>query len=260
MSNLFWLIEAQMNRLRPFFPRSHGRPRVDDRRVLSGIISINRNGLRWFDAPREYGPAQTLYNRWKRWSRIRVFARIMEGLASEAAERKTIMIDATYLKAHRTASSLRVKKGGRGRSIGRTKGGLNTKLHAITDAKGRPLKFFMIAGAVSDYTGAAALLDHMPKAEWLLADRGYDADWYREALKDKGIRVCIPVRKKPQDEDPLRPLSLQTTQPHRDHVWKTHGLAPRRNPIGPLPNRLPLRRRPRSHRSVLVVNVNVSGA
>jgi transposase len=112
MSNLFWLTEVQMDRLRPFFPKSHGRPRVDDRRVLSGIIFINRNGLRWCDAPRDYGPPKTLYNRWKRWSGMGVFARIMEGLASEAAEPKTVMIDATYLKAHRTASSLRVKKGG----------------------------------------------------------------------------------------------------------------------------------------------------
>ena len=71
---------------------------------------------------------------------------------------------------------------------------MNTKRHAIADANGRPLKFFMSAGEVSDYTGAAALLGHMPSAEWLLADRGYDADWYREALKDKGIRVCIPGR------------------------------------------------------------------
>jgi len=115
MSNLFWLTEAQMARLRPYFPKSHGRPRVDDRRVLSGIIFVNRNGLRWCDAPREYGPPKTLYNRWVRWSRMGVFARIMEGLAAESAggpERKTIMIDATYLKAHRTASSLRAKKGG----------------------------------------------------------------------------------------------------------------------------------------------------
>ena len=112
MSNLFWLTEAQMARLEPFFPKSHGRPRVDDRRVLSGIIFINRNGLRWCDAPREYGPPKTLYNRWRRWSRMGVFTRIMTGLAAEAADEKTIMIDATYLKAHRTASSLRVKKGG----------------------------------------------------------------------------------------------------------------------------------------------------
>ena len=111
MSDLFWLTDEQMARLQPFFPNSHGRPRVDDRRVLSGIIFINRNGLRWRDAPREYGPAKTLYNRWKRWSDKGVFVAMMDGLSAKGAERKTIMIDATYLKAHRTASSLRVKKG-----------------------------------------------------------------------------------------------------------------------------------------------------
>ncbi|TKW63209.1 MAG: IS5 family transposase [Paracoccus denitrificans] len=195
MSNLFWLTGAQMERLKPYFPKSHGKPRVDDRRVLSGIIFINRNGLRWFDAPTDYGPAKTLYNRWKRWSENGTFARIMVGLAAESDEHKTIMIDATYLKAHRTASSLRVKKGGGGRQIGRTKGGINTKLHAVADAKGRLIQFFMSAGHVSDYTGAAALLSSLPKAGWMLADRGYDADWFRESLKNKGIKVCIPGRK-----------------------------------------------------------------
>ena len=111
MSNLFWLTDEQMERWKPFFPKSHGKPRVDDRRVLSGIIFINRNGLRWCDAPREYGPPKTLYNRWKQWGDLGVFARIMEGLASEGTEHRTVMIDATYLKAHRTASSLRAKKG-----------------------------------------------------------------------------------------------------------------------------------------------------
>ena len=127
-----------------------------------------------------------------------VFARMMEGLAAEADAPKTVMIDATYLKAHRTASSLRAKKGGqrrRGRLIGRTKGGMNTKLHAVTDADGRPIRFFLTAGQVSDYTGALALLDALPKADWLLADRGYDADWFREALQDKGIKPCIPGRR-----------------------------------------------------------------
>jgi transposase len=64
---------------------------------------------------------------------------------------------------------------------------MNTKLHAVTDAEGRPLSFFMTAGQVSDYTGAAALLDDLPKAQWMLGDRGYDADWYRDALQAKGI-------------------------------------------------------------------------
>ena len=112
MSNLYWLTEVQMARLRPYSPKSRGRPRVDDRRILSGIIFINRNGLRWCDAPAAYGPPKTLYNRWKRWSDMGVFARIMTGLAAEAPDNKTISIDATYLKAHRTASSLGLKKGG----------------------------------------------------------------------------------------------------------------------------------------------------
>ena len=72
---------------------------------------------------------------------------------------------------------------------------MNTKLHAVTDAKGRPIQFFMSAGQVSDYTGAAAMLSSLPKAEWLLADRGYDADWIRKALQDSGIKACIPGRK-----------------------------------------------------------------
>ena len=72
---------------------------------------------------------------------------------------------------------------------------MNTKLHAVTDANGRPLSFFMTAGQISDYTGAAALLDDLPKAQWLLGDRGYDADWFRDALQQKGIKPCIPGRK-----------------------------------------------------------------
>lgn len=72
---------------------------------------VNRNGLRWRDAPKDYGPHKTLYNRWKRWGEKGVFTPMMEGLAAADAEPKTVMIDAPYLKAHRTASSLRVKRG-----------------------------------------------------------------------------------------------------------------------------------------------------
>jgi transposase len=88
MSNLFWLTDEQVERLRSFRPKSHGKPRVDDRRVLSGIIFIHRNGLRWCDAPTEYGPPETLYNRWKRWGDMGVFARMMEGLSSEGTEQR----------------------------------------------------------------------------------------------------------------------------------------------------------------------------
>ena len=71
---------------------------------------------------------------------------------------------------------------------------MNTKLHAVTDAKRRPIRFLMLEGQVSDYTGAAALLDSRPHADWFLADRGYDADWLRKALQDRAIKACIPGR------------------------------------------------------------------
>jgi len=72
---------------------------------------------------------------------------------------------------------------------------MNSKLHAVTDALGRLLRLFLTAGQCSDYFGARALLDSLPPAKHMLADRGYDADWYREALVDKGITPCIPSRK-----------------------------------------------------------------
>ena len=123
MSDLFWLTDAQMERLKPFFPLSRGVKRVDDKRVLSGIIFINRNGLRWRDAPAAYGPPKTLYNRWVRWGRLGVFARMLTAMATEAQNTETVMIDATHLKAHRTASSLRGKKGGATGSSGARKAG-----------------------------------------------------------------------------------------------------------------------------------------
>ncbi len=110
MAGLFLLSERQMARIAPFFPLSHGVPRVDDRRVVSGIVYVIRNGLQWKDAPAGYGPHKTLYNRFIRWSRLGVFDRIFAGLTGQGPKPQRIMIDATHLKAHRTAASL-LKKG-----------------------------------------------------------------------------------------------------------------------------------------------------
>ena len=114
MSDLLWLTEAQMRKIEPYFPLSHGVPRVDDRRIISGIVFVIRNGLRWRDAPTEYGPPKTIYNRpstslrraFIRWSRMGVFNKIFAGLAAKAGKPDQLMIDATHLKAHRTAASL----------------------------------------------------------------------------------------------------------------------------------------------------------
>lgn len=110
MSDLWMLSEAQMRRIEPYFPLSHGIPRVDDRRIVSGIIFVIRNGLRWRDASSAYGPHKTIYNRFIRWSRLGVFNKIFAALAGKGGRPDQLMIDATHLKAHRTAASL-LKKG-----------------------------------------------------------------------------------------------------------------------------------------------------
>jgi transposase len=110
MPDLLWLSDEQLNRIKPYFPLSHGVPRVDDHRVVSGIVFVIRNGLRWRDAPKEYGPHKTLYNRFIRWSRLGVFDRIFANLAGQAGQPERLIIDATHLKAHRTAASM-FKKG-----------------------------------------------------------------------------------------------------------------------------------------------------
>lgn len=121
MSGQFWLTHEQVERLKPHVPKARGKPRVDDRRVLSGILHVLRNGLRWRDAPAVYGPPKTLHSRVVRWSRLGVFARLVRDLACPGAEGDTIMIDSTYLRAHRTAASLR--KGGGAAAGERAHGG-----------------------------------------------------------------------------------------------------------------------------------------
>lgn len=73
---------------------------------------------------------------------------------------------------------------------------MNSKLHAICDSEGRPRCLFLTAGQISDYTGAAALLSSLPPTKALLADRGYDADWLRDALAEREIEACIPTKSK----------------------------------------------------------------
>ncbi|PKP70551.1 MAG: IS5/IS1182 family transposase [Alphaproteobacteria bacterium HGW-Alphaproteobacteria-5] len=189
----FLLSRAQMRRIEPFFPLSHGIPRVDDRRIVSGIVYVIKHGLMWRDAPKGYGPHKTIYNRFIRWSRLGVFNRIFAELAGQAGEPDAIMIDATHLKAHRTSASL-FKRGAVPRRIGRTKGGLNSKLHAVCDGLGRPIILLLTEGQMSDHKGAVLLFSSLPRAKVLLGDKGYDSDWFRAALESRGINVCIPPK------------------------------------------------------------------
>jgi putative transposase len=113
MDDLFLLSEAQMRRIKPHFPQSHGIARVDDRRVDSGIVFVIQERVALERCAARLRPHKTIYNRFVRWSRLGVFNKIFAELASKGGKPRRLIIDATRLKAHRTAASL-LKKGALG--------------------------------------------------------------------------------------------------------------------------------------------------
>lgn len=104
MADEFWLGEEQWARLAPLLPnRPRGVPRVDDRRVISGIIHVLKSGGRWADAPSSYGPHKTLYNRFVRWAAKGVWSEVFQTLAAAGGPPAKILIDSSAVKAHRCA-------------------------------------------------------------------------------------------------------------------------------------------------------------
>ena len=101
----FWLTPEQFARLEPLLPSdTRGKPRVDDRRVISGIIHVLKSGARWVDAPPVYGPRKTLYNRFVRWAAKGVWSDVFHALASAGGPPAQVLIDSSAVKAHRCAS------------------------------------------------------------------------------------------------------------------------------------------------------------
>ena len=113
MADLFWLSDDAWEAIEPHLPRGKpGKPRVDDRTVISGILHILKVGCRWRDVPAAYGPPTTIYNRYHRWSQRGIWQRIFEKMAAAGPVPDELSIDSSHVKAHRSAQS---SKGGRGR-------------------------------------------------------------------------------------------------------------------------------------------------
>lgn len=103
--NLFWLTDDQWTKIEPLLPTDvRGKPRVDDRRVISGILHVLKSGCRWCDCPPEYGPHTTIYNRFVRWAKRGVWERMFTELSRRGRSTETQMIDSTHIKAHRSAA------------------------------------------------------------------------------------------------------------------------------------------------------------
>lgn len=111
MAELFWLSDKQWAAIKPHLPDRGGKPRVDDRRVISGILHRFREGLRWRAVPEAYGPRTTLFNRFNRWSKKGIWQTLLAALAAAEKPPQTAMVDSTVVRAHRSAAGA---KGGSG--------------------------------------------------------------------------------------------------------------------------------------------------
>jgi len=155
---VFWLSEAQWARIEPHLPTDvRGVARVDNRRVTSGIIHVLKSGCRWCDCPEAYGPATTIYNRFARWAKRGVWENLFRALAGAGCSR----------------------------------GGRNTKIHALGDARGRLIAILLTGGQAHDCPPAKRLICRTKPSKRLLGDTAYDSAGLRLWLKGRGTRAVI---------------------------------------------------------------------
>lgn len=165
--------------------------------MIEGIIYALRTGCPWRDLPAGFGPWESVYTRFRRWSQIGLWALILDILC-ERAKGKTRFLDATHIKVHQDASN--PAGGQQNQAIGRTKGGLNSKATALVDQRGMALQITLAAGQVADVKAANEII--LPSETLLVADKGYDSDDFKGGIRFAHSVPCIPSRKNRKHPEP----------------------------------------------------------
>ncbi|MGW0936046.1 IS5 family transposase [Streptomyces sp. NPDC002666] len=201
------LSDVEWEFVRPLLPASlRGRKRLDDRTVLNGIVWKFRTGVGWRDVPERYGPWATLHTRFRRWALDGTFDRMLRAAQAKADAAGGIdwlvSVDSTAVRAHQHAAGAR--KGGSS-ALGRSRGGLTSKIHLACDALGRPLAFTVTGGNINDCTQFTAVMDaiRVPRLgpgrprirpDHVLGDKGYSSKAIRVWLRQRGVGHTIPER------------------------------------------------------------------
>lgn len=156
--------------------------------MVTAMWWVLRTGAAWRDVPREFGPWSSVYTRWRRWCRQGLWRRVVRRLRRLAVGQLRFA-DCSHIKLHQHGAN---PAGGQAaQAIGRTKGGLNTKLTVLADTHGRIVDFTLAAGPRNDQYTVLPLLPSA-RGRWLVADRGFDSNVFRSRLPPQRIRACIP--------------------------------------------------------------------
>ncbi|MFJ2297008.1 IS5 family transposase [Streptomyces sp. NPDC087894] len=203
------LSDAEWAFVEPLLPRSErGRRRLDDRTVLNGIVWKFRTGVAWRDVPERYGSWATLHTRFRRWAKDGTFERMLRAAQAKADAAGDIewlvSVDSTIVRAHQHAAGAG-KRGLRSPGLGRSRGGLTSKIHLACDALGRPLAFTVTSGNTNDCRQFTAVMEVIrvprlgpgrPRArpDHVIGDKGYSSKAIRSWLRRRNIRHTIPER------------------------------------------------------------------
>ncbi|MET8021784.1 IS5 family transposase [Streptomyces decoyicus] len=209
------LTDREWELLAPLIPRAAtGRPRVSDRQVINGMVYKIRTGISWRDLPERYGPWQTVYTRFRRYALDGVFTRALQHIQAEADAAGDIdwlvQIDSTVVRAHQHAAATGRKGGSAGdetgdHALGRSRGGLTTKIHLACDGRGRPLAILLTPGQRHDSICAQPLLERIRvprlglgrprcRPDQVVADKAYSSRGFRTYLRKRGIAHTIPEK------------------------------------------------------------------
>ena len=186
------LTDAEWEKLEPQLPGGMGkvgRPAEDNRRFINAVKWIFRTGAPWRDLPPDYGHWKVVHCRFCRWRNRGVWEELLEALSGEP-DMEWLMIDASHIKVHPHAAGAR----GGNQEMGKTKGGLNSKLHLAVDAHGMPVRILLTKGTAADCKHALALIEGL-RACAFMADRAYDTDEIIAWLQERDIEVVIPPKK-----------------------------------------------------------------
>ncbi|WP_437127800.1 IS5 family transposase [Pseudomonas aeruginosa] len=214
MSRYRLLDDQQWERIKNLLPgkaQDRGVTARDNRQFVEAVLWIARTGSPWRDLPAVYGHWHRVYVRYSRWSRKGVWVQMMETLATDA-DLEHLMVDGSIVRVHQHGAA---KKGQHIEAMGKSRGGLSTKIHAAVDALGNPVRLLLTPGQASEYGQAEALIEGFT-CEAVLADKGYDSDAFVEVIQRRGAEVIIPSKK-----NRLKPRSLDR------HLYKARNLVER---------------------------------
>jgi transposase len=187
------LSDAQWERVAPLLPGKSGDPGrsgKDNRLFLEAVLWLIRTGSPWRDLPETFGCWNTVFRRFRRWARKDIFERIFAVLSGDP-DVEYALIDGTIVRVHQHGTG--AKGGTHHQAIGRSRGGLTTKIVALVDALGNLARFVLLPGQRHDSVGVEPLISG-GEFDALIADKAFDIDWIRADLNDRGARAVIPPK------------------------------------------------------------------